>query len=339
MKLYSAFDLHSNNCYLGVVDQAGKRISKKKLPNEPEAILSALSPYRDDMTGVVVESTYNWYWLVDLMMDHGYQAHLANPSAIQKYSGLKHADDVHDAFWLAEMLRLGILPEGFIYPKEDRPIRDLLRKRGHLMRLRTSLIISLQQIITRNYGVTVGLNDIKALRENRIAPFFDGNEDLAMAGAVSKTTIDFLTHQIKEIERVVERKRELSPAYQYLQSVPGIGKILGLTIELETGPISRFDKVGNYVSYCRKVPSKWTSNGKAKGKGNKKNGNKYLAWAFSEAAELSRRFDKDVRAFYNRKLQRTNRMIAHSALAHKLARASYYIMRDKMPFMPDKLFF
>jgi transposase len=323
---------------LGIIDQTGKHIVKKKLPNEPEVILGALDRYHVDLEGVVVESTYNWYWLVDLLMDHGYRTHLANPSAIQKYRGLKHADDVHDAFWLAEMLRLGILPEGFIYPKQDRPIRDLLRKRGHLIRLRTSLIVSLQQIITRNYGVNVGVNDIKALRKNRIASYFDENEDLAMAGAVSKDTIDFLTHQIRGIEQVVDKKRQLSPAYQYLQSVPGIGKILGLTIELETGPISRFNKVGNYVSYCRKVPSKWTSNGKMKGKGNKKNGNKYLAWAFSEAAELSRRFDKDVRVFYNRKQQRTNRMIAHSALAHKLARASYYIIRDRVPFMPDKLF-
>ena len=107
---------------------------------------------------------------------------------------------------------------------------------------------------------------------------------------------------------------------------------------LETGPISRFDKVGNFVSYCRKVSSKWVSNEKAKGKGNKKSGNKYLAWAFSEAAELARRFHDEPRAYYNRKTQRTNFMTAHNALAHKLARAAYYIMRDHVPFIPEKLF-
>jgi transposase len=98
----------------------------------------------------VVESTFNWYWLVDALMDEGYRVHLANPSAIQQYKGLKSSDDVHDAFWLANMMRLGILPEGYIYPKEERPIRDLLRKRGHLVRLRTSIILSLQGIIQRN---------------------------------------------------------------------------------------------------------------------------------------------------------------------------------------------
>ena len=120
--------------------------------------------------------------------------------------------------------------------------------------------------------------------------------------------------------------------------MPGIGKILALTIMLETGPISRFAQVGNYVSYCRKVSSQWSSNGKTKGKGNKKNGNKYLAWAFSEAAELARRLDASARTYYHRKMQKTNFMIAHAALAHKLARAAYYILRDHVPFMPEKLF-
>jgi transposase len=107
---------------------------------------------------------------------------------------------------------------------------------------------------------------------------------------------------------------------------------------LETGPISRFPQVGNFVSYCRKVSSRWISNGKAKGKGNKKSGNKYLAWAFSEAAEIARRYHPEPRAYYNRKMHKSNAMIAHNALAHKLARAAYYIMRDGVMFMPDKTF-
>ncbi len=111
---------------------------------------------------------------------------MANPAAIEQYSGLKHADDKHDAFWLAEMLRLGILPEGYIYPKEERPVRDLLRKRGHLVRLRTSLVISLQNILSRNLGRKVNVNDVKALREDRITPLLEGSEDLALAGRVSK---------------------------------------------------------------------------------------------------------------------------------------------------------
>ena len=338
MRLYTAFDLHSNNSYLGIVDESGKRIFKRKLANDPACIIDTLKPYKEDIAGIAVESTYNWYWLVDLLMAAGYKVHLANPAEIQKYTGLKYADDQHDAFWLTEMLRLGILPEGYIYPKEDRPIRDLLRKRGHLVRLRTSLIISLQNIVSRNNGIKLKVGDIKILSKDRVTPLLEQNEDLALAGRVSKESIDFLTRKIKAVEAVVEKKLELREPYDRLLTEPGIGKILGLTVMLETGPIGRFAKVGNYVSYCRKVSSKWISNEKKKGKGNKKSGNKYLAWAFSEAAEIARRYDEDARAYFNGKAQQTNRMVAHNALAHKLARAAYYIMRDGVSFMPEKCF-
>ena len=297
-----------------------------------------LKPYKEEIVGVAVESTYNWYWLVDALMEEGYKVHLANPAAIQRYSGMKHVDDKHDAFWLAEMLRLGILPEGYIYPKEERPLRDLLRKRGHLVRLRTSLVISLQNILSRNLGVNVVVNEVKRLREDRITPLLGESEDLALAGRVSKEAIDFFTRQISRIEGVVEKRVGLKEEYRSLLTLPGVGKILALTIMLETGPIDRFETVGDYVSYCRKVPSQWTSNGKKKGSGNKKNGNKYLAWAYSEASDFARRFYPEPRAYYNRKMQKTNPAVAHSALSHKLARAGYYIMKDQVPFRPEKLF-
>ena len=127
-------------------------------------------PTGDDVAGVVVESTFNWYWLVDLLMDHGYPVHLANPAAFQQYKGLKHSDDVRDAFWLAEMLRLGILPEGYIYPKEIRPVRDLLRARRFLVGLRTATVTSLQNVISRNCGVKLRGNDIKLLTRTRLPP-------------------------------------------------------------------------------------------------------------------------------------------------------------------------
>jgi len=123
-----------------------------------------------------------------------------------------------------------------------------------------------------------------------------------------------------------------------LQTVPGIGKILALAIMLETGDIGRFAKVGNFSSYCRKVPTVWTSNGKKKGSVNGKNGNKYLAWAFFEAAEFLRRYDQSARAFYNRKAAKINFMVAHTALVHKLCRATYFIIRDEVVCDPKKLF-
>ncbi len=206
------------------------------------------------------------------------------------------------------------------------------------MRLRTSVLISLENIISRNCGRKVNANDVKRLREDRVAPYLEGHEDLALAGRVSKETVDFLTEQIHEIEKAVLKKVGLRERYRMLLSIPGVGKILALIIMLETGPISRFKTVGDYGSYCRKVPSHWTSNEKRKGSGNTKNGNRYLAWAFAEASDFARRFYPEPRAYYQRKMQKTNSVVAHSALAHKLARAAYYVMRDQVPFRPEKLF-
>ena len=338
MELYSAIDLHSNNSHVAIIDDQQNRVLYRKLANNGELIANAFVPYQDQLKGIVIESTFNWYWLADLLIEKGYSVHLANPCGIQKYSGLKHADDKHDAFWLAQMLALKILPEGYIYPKEERPLRDLLRKRAHLVRIRTSLVLSLQNIVMRNHGIKIRSQDLKKLTQDPVAELLKDQEELALAGRASKETIDFLTRQIQRIERAVQNKALLKEPFSKLLTLPGVGDILGMTILLETGPIERFKAVGHYVSYCRKVSSRWTSNEKTKGKGNTKNGNRYLSWAFSEAADHARLTHELSRNFYNRKLNQTNASVAHHALAHKLARAAYFIMRDHVEFKEDKMF-
>ncbi len=339
MQLYGGIDLHSNSNQSAILDQNRKRIMRRKLKNNSEEILRFWEPHKPNLAGIVVESTFNWYWLADLLQENGYRVHLANTTGIQKYSGLKHSDDNHDAFWLAELLLLGILPEGYIYPKELRPLRDVLRKRLHLVRARTSLILSLENIVTRNFGIKLSSNDVKALREDRVQVYLQGNEDLVLAGSASKAAIDTLTRQIRRIEEAVVKKLKLQDPYTELLGLPGVGRILASTVMLETGPIERFAKVGCYASYCRKVNSQWTSNEKVKGHGNKKNGNKYLAWAFGEAAERARMFHKASRDFYQHKLrQKKSPALAHGALAHKLARAAFYILRDHVPFDHQKMF-
>ena len=163
MKVYAGIDLHSSNNYIGIIDEEDQRLYQKRLPNQLEHVLSALEPFKKDMEGIVVESTYNWYWLVDGLQEEGYKIHLANPSAIQQYDGLKHTDDKWDSFWLAHMRRLGILPEGYIYPKEERHVRDALRRRLLFVRHRTSHILSLQSAVTRNLGTKMSSREIKPI--------------------------------------------------------------------------------------------------------------------------------------------------------------------------------
>ena len=337
MKLYCGIDLHAKSSYLAIIDEKRQRIFKRNVANDRQAILLFLAPYKAELAGVVVESTFNWYWLVDALMEEGYRVHLANVCAIQQYVGLKYVDDKHDAFWLAEFLSLGILKEGYIYPKEQRPVRDLLRKRAHLMKLRTSLLISLHNTMANVCGARIPSHHVKG-KEDRLSAHLRQHASLALMGQVSKASIDALTLQIKMIDAHVEKQYKIEPTYAGLQSLPGVGKILGLIIMLETGPIGRFPAVGNYVSYCRKADSTWKSAEKVKGKGNVKNGNRYLSWAFAEAAEHARMFDTASRNFYTRKVHQRNGAVAHSALANKLARAAYYIMRDQVPYEEAKLF-
>lgn len=337
MKLYAGVDLHSNNNYLGIMDKKEKKVYKKKLPNDLAEVLKALNPYRKDLEGIVVESTFNWYWLVDGLMENGYRVHLANPSAIKQYEGLKHSDDAWDAFHLAQLLKLGILPEGYIYPKEERPVRDLLRKRLQLVQHKTAHILSFKNLVSRNLGLQIPSNDIKKLSEEDVDGMFK-EEHLVMAGQANLATMHFLKERITALEKMVLKRAKLKGEYHNLLTVPGIGKILALTIMLETGEITRFPEVGNYVSYCRCVGSTRISNGKSKGEGNRKNGNKYLSWAYVEAANYAIRLYPYVRRYYQKKAAKTNNIVAIKAISHKLARASYYVVKDQEVFNPKKAF-
>jgi transposase len=155
MTLYCGIDLHSNNHVVVIIDEQDRRILEQKLANDLSVTLKVLEPFRTELAGVAVESTFNWYWLVDGLQEAGYAVHLVNTGAVQQYSGLKYSDDRHDAFWLAHLMRLGILPTGYIYPKAPRAVRDLLRRRMQLVQIRALLLISLQSQIWRETGVKV----------------------------------------------------------------------------------------------------------------------------------------------------------------------------------------
>lgn len=337
MELYGGIDLHSNNNVIVLTDEQDQIILRRRLPNRLDRVLEELVPYREDIKGLVVESTYNWYWLVDGLIEAGFWVHLANTPAIVQYKGLKYTDDDSDARWLAKLLRLGLLPVGYIYPKEQRAIRDLLRKRGQLIRKRTAHLLSIQNIITRNRGQSYGANDVKKLTPELVEQLLP-NQNISLAVKSNLMVMETLSEAIRKIEKTVETQVRPYSEYQSLTDVSGIGTVLGLTITLETGDIKRFAKVGNYASYCRCVGSKRISNGKTKGHGNTKNGNKYLAWAYMEAANFAVRYNPQIKRYYQRKKSKTNGLVAIKTVAHKLARACYYILRDGAEFNVQRTF-
>jgi transposase len=331
MALYAGIDLHSNNSVVVVQDAEDNVVGRRRLPNDLRRISLWLEPYREDLAGIVVESTYNWYWLVDGLMEAGYSVHLANTVAIQQYNGLKYRDDDTDARWLASLLRLGLLPEAYIYPRTERAIRDLLRKRSRLVRQATMNLLSIENLFARNQGERPSANRIRQLTLEAVdATFEDANVALAIKSSLS--VLDSLLEQVYRLEVAIRDQVRLRQSYKRLLTVPGIGEILAFTIMLETGDIGRFEDVGNYVSYGRLVGSSHWTNGKRKGSGNTKNGNAFLCWAFMEAANFAIRFDPKIRAYYQRKQAKTKRVIALKAVAHKLARACYHMIKEDVAF-------
>jgi transposase len=334
---YCGIDLHSNNSVVLVSDEEDRIVLQKRLPNDLAQILAALKPHRDELAGVVIESTFNWYWLVDGLMDAGYQVHLAHPSAIKKYEGLKYSGDFADAGYLAQLLRLGLLAEGYIYPREERAARDLSRKRMQLVRYRTAQVLAIENILSRETGTRLSGEVVKRMTAAQVEELGFA-PDVALAVEANRAVSQALAQQIAALEQRLKERVRLRDEFKLLKTAPGIGDTLATTIMLEMGTPARFAKVGNFSSYCRCVDSLRESNEKKKGEGNAKNGNKYLAWAFVEAANFARRYCPQAKSFYERKKRKSNGILATKALAHKLARACYHMLREQQPFDVSRCF-
>jgi transposase len=337
MALYCGIDLHSRDCWLAILDEGLKVVREAKVGNDLEALLQVLEPFREDMKGVAVESTFNWYWLVDGLADAGYQMHLTNTWAVKQWEGLKYSDDRHDARWLAHLLALKILPEGYIYPKHERPVRDLLRRRSFLVKKRTSFLLAMRGAFENRTGLRTSSNEVKEWTREGVEALWD-DATIALGITCLMEPMKVLDSQIQAVEKDALRHARLRDEFSPLLSVWGIGKILALTVMYEVGEISRFNKVGNFASYCRLVKTARLSAGKRKGSGNARNGNPYLSWAFSEAAHYAVRYHPEAKKYLQRKTSKTNGIVAIRALAHKLARASYYVMKDQVDFDPERVF-
>lgn len=261
--LLVGIDLHSNNHVVAIQDCNDVRLKHKKCPNRLPLLLKYLEPYRDRIREIAVESTFNWYWVADGLLEADYTVHLVHPPKVKQYRGLKHTDDVHDAYFLAHLMRLGILPTGYIYPKELRGLRDLNRKCRRFIEERTRHILSLQSFMNRQRSDQLTGYKVKALTEEEIVRLFS-DINLQTIGLMDVQFINYLNHVIQKGEQKVLEQVQLREEFARLLTIPGVGQKLAVTIALEVGDIKRFPKAGNYVSYCRKVKTECLSNAKKK---------------------------------------------------------------------------
>lgn len=337
MELYCGIDLHSNNNFVAIQTRELEDVTWRRLGNDLGKVLEFLEPYREDIVAVAVESTFNWYWLVDGLAQAGYDVRLVNTTKAVNYADMKYTDDKHDARWIARLMALGILPEGYIVAPEDRGLRDLLRRRSFLVQKRTAHLLSLRNAIERSTGRRVGTAHMHEWTGDTVRSLI-GDPLVGESLEVMLPVVRVLNRQIKKVEKKVLAEAKPRAEFRLLKTAPGIGDILAMTIMHETVDIARFPKVGNYVSYCRCAKSEHTSNKKKKGTGNRKNGNKYLSWAYSEASQHARRYEPLAARYYARKRTRSHPIVARRALAAKIARACYYMLRDQTAFDASRTF-
>jgi transposase len=330
-EVYCGADLHGSNVVLSICTQDGKRIMERRVKSDLETVLNTLEPYQAQLANVVVESTYNWYWFVDGLREREVPVAMANPARLDSYSGVKETNDFTDARWLAELARLGVVPESYVYPRQPRAVRDLLRRRSLFVRQRTAQRNSLAAWRARHA--------VASKRSERIADIdaLDLDRFVLVEARMLLKAILRLSVLIEEIEKEVLGVLKPVQGYEQVLNVSGIGPILGMTIVLESGEFSRFASSARYASYCRTVRSRRTSNGKGKGRNNARNGNPYLAWAYSEAAHFAIRYDPRAKAWFERKKKRTNEPIAYKSLASKLAKAVWHLMQGEA-YEPERLF-
>jgi transposase len=336
-KLIAGIDLHSNNVMIGVMNQEGKRVAHRKLECDLEAVVEFLKPFKSQLQSMAVESTFNWYWLVDGLRAQGYPIDLANPAKIEQYSGIKHADDQDDAFHLAELQRLNILPKAHVYDPRLRPVRDLLRRRTNLVHQRTALLLSFKSLYTRTTGRRLELSEAKKM-EPQAAPRLYEHPANQLIAQVQAEHMQALNQSVSRLEKAVLACAREIPLYEKLLTLPGIGRVLGMTITMEVGDIRRFKTDGDFASDCRLVDAQRLSNGKCKADNNQKCGNKYLSWAFVEASHFARRHDAFCRRWYDRKAAKTSRIIAVKALGCKLAKAAWHMMTKQTNYDAKRMF-
>ncbi len=337
---YCGIDLHARNCQLCIIDDEGQKCAEEKMRNNLAEILDFLAPFGTDVS-IAIESTLNWYWLVDGLMDAGFDVHLAHTLGLFMITGAKVKTDRRDASKLAKYLRLGELPEAYIYPKEKRPLRDLLRRRSDLVQLRASCYTSLRvQLLQYNLNTFNG-QQLKQLASEDIDQLSIPLESQEYCHMVL-VRIELLSEQIAAMDQYLKAVTIEDPCFQYLLTVPGIRYTLGLTIYYEVGTIERFATPRHFSSYCRLIPGTAESDKKARRGRGSKQGNHYLKWAFTQAANIAVRYYPTCRKFRdkqaNRRVGAATTMVANCILAHKLARATYHVIREETPFHMDRLF-
>lgn len=333
--LYSGIDLHKRTSSITTLDGEGKIVDQIRLPNDKSVFLNYfLSHGREHKA--VVESTANWYWLSDLLQEHGIDLTLAHAKYLKAISYAKVKTDKVDSLILAQLLRTGLIPQAHQIDPDKRNIRDLMRSRLHLTEKKVSSVNSIHRILEKfNLSIPGGmkltspsnldcLNELPLSIEYQVQISFLSDQ------------VRLFHKQIKDIERWVQDILTPHEDAKRLYSIPGVGKITAYTIYLEVDGIERFKSEKSFFSYCRLVPGAANSGGRNRHKSGNKDGNRYLKIAFTDAAIRATQYYAEIREFYKKKSRKTHKVIARTIVAKELARIAYHLLQDGVEFSTFK---
>jgi transposase len=336
-RFYCGVDLHARTMYTHIVDARGQTVLDQNLPARPDAFRDAVKPFRDGLV-VGCECMFAWYWLADLCEDDRIPFVLGHALAMKLIHGGKSKNDRLDAAKLAALLRGGLFPMAYVYPRGKRQTRDLLRRRSFFVRQRSQLIAHI--VNTNSQFNLPPLSKKLTYAANRTADFADRFDHpstrLSVEGDLA--LIDSYQQQIDTLERYLVKNAKIDDpvTFQLLRTVPGIGPILGLVLLYEIDRIGRFPEVGHFLSYSRLVRGEHESGGKVKGFGCRKMGNAHLKWAFSEAACLMLRSSPKAKAWMQRQERKRGKKKALAVLEAKIGRTVYHLWKKQVPFDAKK---
>jgi transposase len=329
---YCGIDLHARNLYVCIINHDGVILVHKDISADPEALLKLIAPYRQDMV-IGVECMFSWYWVADLCRQESIAFILGHALYMRAIHGGKAKNDKIDSHKIAVLMRGGMFPLAYVYPREMRGARDLMRRRMHLMRKRSELLAHVHN--------TNSQYNLPEIRKNlRYAFNREGIKERFADPSVQKSIeldlnlIDFYDRELSRVEWHIHQHATACDQHSLLllRTVPGIGEILSLVILYEIHTIERFPTVQDFASYCRLIKCRKESAGKSYGTSGRKIGNAYLKWAFSEAAVLFLRKNPDAQAWLKRMTNKHNKARALTILAHKLGRAVYFMLQRKTVF-------
>jgi len=331
-KHYCGIDLHTNKMYVCILEQTGEPVFHRNMKTKPELFLKAIEPFRDDIV-VSAECMFAWYWLADLCEDEGIPFILGHALYMKAIHGGKSKNDKIDSRKIAGLLRGGLIPQAYVYPRKMRATRDLMRRRNHLMRKRAELFAHTQNTASQyNFQEPLGRIAKPKNRQDIIDKF-----DIPCVQMSIKTNLEMIEtydRVLGTLERDIVKSANLHDpvSYALLKTIPGVGRIIALNLLYEIENIGRFPRVQDFVSYCRLVKCAKESNGKKMGTSGKKIGNAHLRWAFSEAAQLFLKGNEPAQKYHQRIVNKHGKGKALSILAHKLGRALYYMLKNKVAF-------